>query len=127
MHFIDDIDFIPPFRGRIGDVFHDAPHVVHAVVGCRIHLDHIHPRAGEDIFTGSAFPAGTAIHGTFTVHRSGQYFGDGSLAGSPGSRKQIGMSDPIRLYLVFQGFHNMLLSFHILKAERAKFTVECCI
>ena len=41
MHFVDDIDPVLPFGGRILDLVPDLPDVLHAVIGGRVDLHHI--------------------------------------------------------------------------------------
>ncbi len=82
MHFIDDIDLVFSFRGRIGDLLPDLPDIVHAVVGRRIDLNDIHGRAGRNGPAGCTCPARISILRMLTVDRPGKDLRDGRLSGS---------------------------------------------
>ena len=101
MHLVYDIDFIFSFGRPVLHFFPDLADVIHTIVGCRVNLDHIHGTSSCDCTTAWAFPAGTAIHRMFAVDRLCKDLGDCCLTCSPGSTKQIGMSDAVCLDLIF--------------------------
>ena len=100
MHLIDNIDFKPALSRPVGHLVTNLADIVHAVVGCRIDLDHIHRSPRRYRSAHRAFPAGAAVRRVFTVHCFGKYFRDRRLPGSPGTAEQIGMTNAVSLNLI---------------------------
>ena len=124
MHLVDDIDLVLPFRGGVGHLLPDLADIVHAVIGSGVDLYHIHGSACRDRAAGRAGPTGISIHRMLTVYRLRENLGHRGLSGSSGAAEQIGMADPIRLYLVFQCSHNMILSSDFSKLGGPELSVE---
>ena len=127
MHLVDDVNLIFPLRRRVGYLIHNFPDVVHAVIGGRIDLDHVHAGTSRNGAAASALPTGRAVHRMLTVDGFRKNFRYGCLSGSSCSAEQIGMSDSFGSYLIFQSRNNVVLSLYVLKTFRAKFTVKSCI
>ena len=100
MNFINNIDFIFAFCRRISHFLTDFADIIHTVIRSGVYLNHIHGIACGNGFAGSALAAGTSPGGILAIDCLSKNFGYGSLAGSPGSAEQIGMSDPACLNLV---------------------------
>ena len=125
MHFVYDINLIFSLRRGIGNFLHDLTDIVNAVVGRRINLDDIHAGACGYGMADAAFSAGTVRSGVFTVYRPGKDLRHSGLARSPGSGKQIGMSDAACLQLVLQCGYDMILPLYICESIRTKLPVQC--
>ncbi len=127
MHLVDNINFKPSLRRRIGHLIHNLTDVVNAIVGGGVNLNHIHTDARRNRLTARTFPTRTPLHRVLAVHRPRKYFRYGSLSCSPRPAEEIRVTDTVRLDLVLQGGHYMLLPFDILKTARAELTIQCCI
>ena len=127
MHLVDDIHLVFSFRRGIGHLVHDLADVVHAVVGSRVDLDHIHAGSRRYGPAASALPAGRAVNRVLAVDGFRKNLRYGCLSGSSCPAEQIGVSDPFRPDLILQRRNNVVLPFHVLKTFRAKFTVKSCI
>ena len=123
MHLVYDVNLIISLRRRVGDLLHDLPDIIHAVVGGGVNLYDIHAGAGGDGAADAALSAGTVLRGTFAVHRAGKNLCNRGFSGSSRPREQISMADALRLELVFQRSHDMILALHIREGVRSKFSV----
>ena len=123
MHLVDDIDFVFPFCGGIRYFIYDFPYIIHAVVGGGVDFYHVHAGPGGDGTADAALPAGAIRPGILAVHRPGKDFRHSGLAGAPGPGEQIGVPDAVRLQLVLQRGHDMLLTLYIREGVRAEFSV----
>ena len=104
-----------------------CPHLIHTVVGGRINLDYVHARPCANSPADSAFPAGAAVCRVFAVHCFCKNFWQRKSYPYLLCRKQIGMADTVRLYLIFQCGYNGILTFYLLKSSRSKFSVKGCV
>jgi hypothetical protein len=123
MHLVNDINLIFPLHRGIGHFVDDFPDIVHAVIRRGVYLDHVDACAGCDGLAASALPAWTAVHRVFAVDGLRKELGDRRLARAARTRKQIGMSDAVRLDLVSKCRDNMVLSLDILKEIGTEFSV----
>jgi hypothetical protein len=60
----------------------------------------------------------------FTVDRLCKNLGNSSFSGSPRSAEQIGMTDALPGYLIFQGLYNVILSLNVRKSRRSPLAVQ---
>ena len=123
MHLIDNVDLVFSCGGRIGDLLPDFTDVVHTVVGCGIDLDDVHGSARSDGLAGLTLPAGISVHGMLTVDGLCQNLGYACLSGTSGPTKKIGVANTVRHDLIFQCFHNMVLTLHRSEGVRTEFTI----
>ena len=101
-----------------------GPHLVHAVVGRGVQLQHIQKAAALDAKAAGALAAGITIHRLLAVDSLGQDLGAGGLAGAPGSRKQICVGGPPLGHLLLQGLGNMRLADDVGKYLGTPFTIQ---
>ena len=127
MHLIDDVNLIFALCWTVGYFLADLTDVVNTVVGCCIDLDHIHGGSCLNGFAHGTFVAGTAVYRMFAVYCLRQDLCNRSLSGTSRSAEQVCVSDTVRLDLVGQCCHNMILSFYIVKIIGTKFTVKSSI
>ena len=115
MHLVDDVHFVLSLRGTIRYLFPDLTDIVHAVIGRRVDLDHIHRRSHRDRTAHRALAAWTSVHRMLAVDRLCKYFRYRCLSCSACSAEQICMPDTVRFDLILQCCDNMILSFYIFK------------
>ena len=115
MHLIDDVHFVLSLRGTVRYLFPDLTDIVHAVVGRRVDLDHIHRRSRRDRTAHRALAAWASVHRMLAVDRLCKYFRYRCLSCSACSAEQICMPDTVRFDLILQCCDNMILSFYIFK------------
>ena len=127
MHLVDDIHALAHVGGGEHRLVAQGAHVVHAVVGRGVELDHVEDRPVVDAAAGGALIARIAVDRMLAVDRLGQDFGAGSLAGAARADEQVGMGQPSRLDLLFQRLGNMLLTDNVVKRLRPVFAVESLI
>ena len=127
MDLIDDIDPVTALCGRILNLFPDIPDILHAVVGGRVNLHHIHGGTRENGPAGGTFIAGTSIQRMLAVHRPGKDLGDTGLSGTPCAAEKVRVACPAGNNLVFQRLYNGVLAFYVLKGNRTPFAVQCRI
>ena len=101
MNLIDNVDFVFSFRRTVFHLLTDLADIIHTIIRCRIDLDHIHGVARCDRPAGRTLSTWAAVYGMLTVDRLCKYLRNGCLTGSPGSTKQIRMSDPVCFDLIF--------------------------
>ena len=124
MHLVYDIYHVFPVRGSILHSLIDLTDILYTVIGSGIDLQYIHGRSGSDPPAAFTFAAGTAFHRMFAVHGLGQKLGHGGLSRTSGSTEQIGMSDPVVLYLILQSCNYRFLSFYFLKGVRTELSIQ---
>ena len=124
MHLVDDVDLVFTLGGRISHLVPDLTNVVYAVVGGCVDFYYIHGSACRYRAAGRARSAGIAIHRVFTVHRPGEDLRNRCFSGTPGTAKQVGMSDSVCIDLIFQCDYNVILSPDVAKLCRPKLPVE---
>ena len=127
MHLVDDIHALAHVGGGEHRLVAQGAHVVHAVVGRGVELDHVEDRPVVDAAAGGALIARIAVDRMLAVDRLGQDLGAGSLAGAARADEQVGMGQPSRLDLLFQRLGNMLLTDNVVKRLRPVFAVESLI
>ncbi len=101
MHLINDIYLITPLCRRILYLINDLADIVYSVVGGGIDFDHIHRGSLCNPPAHRAFSTGASLCWIFTVDRPCQNLCYGGFSGSSCPTKQIGMTDPICLNLIF--------------------------
>jgi hypothetical protein len=87
MNLIDNVYFVFSFGRTVFHFLTDLTDIVHAIVGRRIDLDHIHGTARRNRFTGRTFPTRAAIHRMLTVDCFCKNFCDRRFTGSSCSAK----------------------------------------
>ncbi|CCY34123.1 dual specificity phosphatase catalytic domain protein [Ruminococcus sp. CAG:60] len=123
MNLVDNVYLIVSFCRAIGHFLADFTDVVHTVVGCGIDLDHVHRGAGLYRLTHFTFTTGASIYRVLAVYCLRQYFCNGCLTGSSGAAEQIGVSDTVRLDLIGQRGHNVILALDIIEIIRSELPV----
>ena len=88
---IDDVDPLFHVGRRVNGLVPQRPHLIHAVVGGGVQLQHIQETAVFDAQAAGAAVAGITVHRMLAVDCLGQDLGAGGLAGAPGAGKQIRM------------------------------------
>ena len=124
MHFVDNIYFIPALGRRILNLFDHLADIIHFIIGCRIHLHHVHGIPRSDRLTHLTLATGSLFPGGFTVDCPGKYLCHRRLSGSTGSTEQIGMSNMVGSDLVLQSGYDMILSLYLLEIVRSEFAVQ---
>ena len=89
-----------------------------------LNLDYVHRTLLIDRTAHGTFIAWAAIHRVFTIHCLCKNLGNGRLTGSSCTAKQIGMSDTIHLYLIFQCCNDMILSSDFVKIRWTPLTIQ---
>ena len=120
---VHDIHPVADVGGGVDSLVPEGPDMVHTVVGGGIQLQHIQHAAVVDAKAGVALVTGVAVHRVAAVHRLGQDLGAGSLAGAPGTGKEVGVAQAILRHLAAQSIRDMGLPHHILKGLGAPFAV----
>ena len=124
MDFVDNIDpFFHLGRG-IDRLAPQRPHLVHAAVGSRVQLQHVHGTAPLNARTGRAHAAGVPVHRMLAVHCPGQNLGAGGLPRAPGACEEVGVGDASLRCLPPERLCNMGLSDHVGKDLRTPFPIE---
>jgi hypothetical protein len=124
VHLIYDIDLLLRPGRSIDDFVPDGAHIVNAVVGGSVDLEHVHAVAGEYFAAYIALVAGFSILGIQAVDRTGEYMGHRGFAGTPGPAEKVGMGDSSRTDAVSERFHHVFLFYHITKPGRSPFSVQ---
>ena len=106
---VHNVDPLFHIGGRVDGLVPQSPHLVHAVIRCRVQFQHVQKAAALNADTGRALATGIAVHRMLAVDRLGQNFGAGGLAGAPGAGEKIGMGGPALGHLLLQGLRNMRL------------------
>ena len=124
MHLINNINPVPPFCGRILNLFPNFSDIFHTIVGSRINLNYVHRTAGYNALAALTLSAWASVNRMFTVDCLCKNLGNGSFSGSPCSAEQIGMTNALPGYLIFQGLYNMILSLNVRKSCRPPLAVQ---
>ena len=110
VHLVHDV--YPLFHvGRgVNGLVPQSADLIHAVVGGGVQLQNVQKAAVFNAETAGTLTAGVAVYRVLAVHRLGQNFGAGSLAGAPGAGKEIGVGGAALRHLLFQRLGDVLLS-----------------
>ena len=127
MHLVDDIHALAHVGGGEHRLVAQGAHIVHAVVGRGVELDHVEDRPVVDAAAGGALIARIAVDRMLAVDCLGQNLGAGGLAGAARADEQVGMGQPSRLDLLFQRLGNMFLTDDVVKRLWPVFAVESLI
>ena len=117
MYLVDNIYLITTLRRRILHLINNITDVSHTIIGRRINLYDIHGCLAVDLLAHGTLVTWAAVYRRFTVYRLRHDLCHRSLTGSTGTAKQIRMTDPIRLDLIPQGRHNVILPLDLIKAR----------
>ena len=123
MDFVDDINFLMPFDRHKFYRFPQGADIFNTAVGGGIDFDDIQGFSAHDMETGFTGIAGVSRRSVNTVHSPGKDFGRTRLTGPARARKEIGMSNLVRLYRFLQCLRNMGLADNIFKSLRPPLTV----
>ena len=124
VHLVDDVHALAN-RGRREDrLVAQHAHIVHAVVGRRIQLDHVENGAVLNAAAGVALVAGVSVHRVLAVDRLGENARAGRFARAAGADKKIGVAKPSGTHLGFERFGDERLPHHIVKGFRPVFPVQ---
>ena len=124
MHLVHDVHALADGRRRVSRLVPEGTDLVHPVVGGGVQFQHIQDGAVFNALAGRADVARVAIHRILAVHRPGQDFGAGGLPGPPGAGEQVGVGQPSRRYLAFQGLRDVFLSHDLVKGTGAPLAVK---
>ena len=123
MNLIYDIDLIPSFRRPVRHFLTDLTDIVHAVVGRRVDLNHVHGCARRDRPAHGTFPARAPVRRILAIHRLCKYLRHASLPRSARPAEQVRMSDTPRLDLILQCPYYGVLPLHIFEFIRTELPV----
>ena len=124
VHLVDDIDTLAHAGGGEHRLIAQGAHIVDAVVGRGVQLDHVEDRPVVDAAAGGAPVARVAVDRMLAVDRLGQDLGTGGLAGPARADEQVGMGQTPGLDLLFERLGNMLLTDNVVKRLRPVFAIE---
>ena len=124
VHLIHNIHPLAHCRRGVYRLVPQGAHLVHAVIGGGVQLQHIQDGAALNAQAGRTLVAGIAVHRVFTVHRPGQDLGAGGLSRSPGAGKQVGVAQPAGGHLALERVGDMGLAHHIVKGAGPPFAVQ---
>ena len=124
MNLVYDIDGVTCFSGNIGNIVDNFTDVVNTSVGGCVKLGNIEDRTVRDTAANLTFVAGRAVLWVQTVYRARKDLGAGGLARSACATEEIGMTDTVVHYLVFQRFRNVSLTDDVLEYGRPPFTIK---
>ena len=124
MHLVNDVHPTLHLRRGINGIIPQVPYIVHTVVGGGVNLQHVHTASCINAPAGSTDIAGIAVLGIQAIHRLGQNFGTAGLSRTPGAGEQVGMAQPSRLKLGFQGMGDARLPHHLVKGLGPVFPVQ---
>ena len=127
MHFVDDVDPLFHLGGRKHRLFPQGADVVHAVIGGRVQLHHVHHTALQDAPAGSAAAAGVSVLRMLAVYSPGQDPRAGGLAGAAGADEEIGVGKTSVSHLALQRLGDMLLADDLVKGLWPPFAVQSLI
>ena len=102
----------------------EGTHLIHAVVGGRVQLQHIQDRAVLDAQAGGTLIARVSLYRVLTVHRPGQDLGAGRLARPPGACEQIGVGEPLPCHLPLEGLRDMGLPRDLSEGPGPPFSIQ---
>ena len=102
MDLVHDVDLEAAARGRVLDVLAERPDVVHARVGRRVDLHHVHRRARGEVQAGRAGAAGLGARARGARQRLGQEARGGGLADAARAGEEIGVRHAARRERVAQ-------------------------
>ena len=112
---VDDIHAVAHAGGGIDGLVPQGAHMVYAIVGGRVQLQHIQQAAVVNPQAGLTLVAGVPVHRVLAIDRLCQDFGAGGFAGAPGAGKQVGVGEAALGRLPPQRLRDMLLPDHIRK------------
>ena len=124
VNLVHDIHPLADCRRGVHRLVPQGADLIHAVVGGGIQLQYVKDGAVLNAQTGGALVAGVTIHRVLTVHRPGQDFGAGGLAGAPGAGKEVSMRQATGGHLPLEGVGNMALAHHVVEASGPPLAVE---
>ena len=107
MHFVDDVHFILTRNGRILHFFAQITHFVYAIVGRSVNFGDVQIRGIFQGYASGAFPARRTVFGVVAIDCRGKNFRDTRFPRTARSAKQIGVSYPARIDLVFEYRNDM--------------------
>jgi len=122
--FVNDVDLVVRFSRHEIDFVCDPTDIVDAVIGGRVHFDHIEQGAVENAAADLALVAGIAVLGVETVDGPGENLGQRGLTGAAGAAEQIGMGDLAADDRLAQGKNRVFLLYNFIKSTGAPFTIE---
>ena len=124
VHLVDDVHALAYCGGREDCLVAQHAHIVHAVVGRRIQLDHVENGAVLNAAAGVALVAGVSVHRVLAVDRLGENARAGRFARAAGADKKIGVAKPSGTHLGLERFGDERLPHHIVKGFRPVFPVQ---
>jgi hypothetical protein len=103
VHFVNDINFIPPVGREITDIFPQFPDVIYPPIGGPVNLEDIQVAPLGNLLAGRAAIAGVGGRAFLAVQGLGQDTGHRGLAHSPGPAEQVGMGHPTGFKGILEG------------------------
>jgi len=101
VHFVDEIDLVTAFGGRIPNVLAQLAHILDTVVAGAVDLDHVETVAGGDLAAVIAQAAGRDRWALNAVKRLCQNPRRRSLANAARTNKEIGVREPVLRHCIF--------------------------
>ena len=127
MHLVDDVHTIFQPGRRIGDLVADGAHRVHAVVGRRVHFQHVSRALTFDRAACRAFAARIAVFGGQAVDRFCQDLCAGRLTRAARTAEEVRMRDAVLCRLILQDLGDVLLPADIVKCSGTPFSIQSLI
>ncbi|MPM70265.1 hypothetical protein SDC9_117219 [bioreactor metagenome] len=124
VHNIDPLFYI---GGGVDCLVPQGPNLIDAVVGRGVQLQYVQKRAIFNSQTAWTLIAGVAVHRVLTVHRLGENFRAGGLAGAPGAGEEVGVGRAAFRHLTLQRFGDMGLADDVGKRLGPPLAVQCLI
>ena len=124
VHLVDDVHALAHRSRREDRLIAQHAHIVHAVIGRRVQLDHVENGAVLYTAAGVALVAGVPVHRMLAVNRFGENARAGRFARAAGADKKIGVAKPSGTHLGLERFGDERLPHHIVKGFRPVFPVQ---
>ena len=124
MHLVNDVHALAHRSRREDRLVAQHAHIVHAVIGRRVQLDHVENGAVLYTAAGVALVAGIPVHRMLAVNRFGENARAGRFARAAGADKKIGVAKPSGTHLGLERFGDERLPHHIVKGFRPVFPVQ---
>ena len=121
VHFIDDIDFVLVFGGKVFDVLPELPDFVDPAVRGPVDFQHVDGNSIPDLLTGGAPVAGLRSGAFLAVESFGKDSGYRCLPDAAGSGKKVRMGHPSRGNGILQSLGDRPLPHDLLKGAGPPF------
>ena len=127
VHLVDDVDLVAGQRRGILNLVAQLADVVHAGVGGRVDLQHVHAVLAGQRLADFALAAGVAVYGMQAVDGPGEHLRRSGLARTARAAEQVGVGDAVGLHLTAQGAHHRILIADFRKRAGPPRAIQCLI